>query len=37
MYEVAALEFALKGKKGIGTLDEVTATTDKGIGGVLAF
>ena len=33
--QVAALEFALKGKKGIGTLDEVTATTDKGIGGVL--
>ena len=33
--QVAALEFALKGKKGIGTLDEVTETTDKGIGGVL--
>ena len=32
--QVAALEFALKGKRGIGTLDEVTATTEKGIGGV---
>lgn len=34
--QVAALEYALKGKKGVGTLDEVTAATGKGIGGVLA-
>jgi transposase len=36
--QVDALAFALKGKKGeagIGTLDEVSATTDKEIGGVL--
>ena len=31
--QVAALEFTLKGKKGIRTRNEVTATTEKGIGG----